>query len=212
MNTSIRSPRSLSRIHFFDIPWMKNDAIRLVLAFCAILWIIFVYGCERKVRPTVARLVETELPDQESWNSTVILSDSGRIRAQVKAGHISMYRSRQEIILDSNIVVDFFNALGEHSSVLTAKRGRVDDATKNLEAFGDVVVVSDSGTTVHTDYLAWDNRSRRIRSDALVTIQSPTEFLQGYGFEADQGIRNYKIFRVSGRTELVNTPGGDSVR
>ncbi len=178
----------------------------------AIVWILLGSGCEQKVKPRVTRLMKTELPDQESWNSTVILSDSGRTRAQVRAGHIAMYRSRQEIILDSNIVVDFFNASGEHSSVLTAKRGRVDDATKNLEAFGDVVVVSDSGTTVRTDYLAWDNRSRRVHSDAFVTIQSPTEFLQGYGFEADQGIRNYKIFRVSGRTELVKTTTGDSLR
>ena len=171
--------------------------MRIVLSFLMLFSLIS--SCEEKVKPPVARNLDAQsLPTQESWNTTVVFSDSGRLRAKLKAGHFSMYEQRRETLLDSNIRIDFFNADGAHSSLLTAKRGRVDDATQNMEAFENVVVVSDSGTVVKTEYLFWDNKTRKVRSDKFVSVTSPKEHLEGYGFEADQGIQNYTIYRVSG--------------
>ena len=43
----------------------------------------------------------------------------------------------------------------------------------------------------------------RVRGDRFVTITSATERLQGYGFEADQDLRNYTVFgKVSGQAEI----------
>ena len=87
--------------------------------------------------------------------------------------------------------------------MLTAKRGHVDDQTRNLEAFDNVVFRSDSGTVVETEYIFWDNAQRKVRGNRFVTITSATERLQGYGFEADQDLRNYTVFgTVSGRAEI----------
>lgn len=156
-------------------------------------------SCEEKVKPPILKSFDpTILPTQESWNSSVVFSDSGRVRARLNATHIAMYEERRETLLDSNIQIDFYNVDGAHSSMLTARRGRVDDATQNMEAFENVVVVSDSGTVVNTEYLFWDNKTKKIRSDKFVTVKSTKETLQGYGFEADQGIKNYTIYRVSG--------------
>jgi LPS export ABC transporter protein LptC len=156
-------------------------------------------SCEEKVKPPVTGAFDARsLPTQESWKSSVVFSDSGRVRAKLTSGHIAMFEQRRETLLDSNIQIDFYNADGSHSSVLTARRGRVDDATQNMEAFDDVVVISDSGTVVKTEYLFWDQRMKKVRSDKFVTVKSPKETLQGYGFEADQGLQNYTIYRVSG--------------
>jgi LPS export ABC transporter protein LptC len=160
-------------------------------------------ACEDKVKPPVAESVPEELPDQESWNSTVTFSDSGQVRAIMVAGHIRMYKSRNETLIDSGLVVDFFGRDGEHTSTLTAKRGRVDDVHKDLEAFDDVVFRSDSGTVVETEYIFWENLNRKVRGDRFVTITSPAEKLQGYGFEADQDLKNYTVFgTVTGEAEF----------
>jgi hypothetical protein len=44
----------------------------------------------------------------------------------------------------------------------------------------------------------WDNGSQKLYSTEFVTITSPNEKIQGYGFESDQNLTNYKIFKVSG--------------
>ncbi len=161
-------------------------------------------GCnERKLTPPRGGIDGTGLPDQESWDSHITFSDSGLVKAVVQAGHIRMYDERRETLLDSGIVVDFFGKDGQHSSRLTANRGRVDDATKDLEAFDNVVFVSDSGTVVTTEYLYWENTRRKVRSDRFVHVKAPKEELQGYGFEADQNLKNYVIYRVSGQAEFI---------
>jgi LPS export ABC transporter protein LptC len=161
-------------------------------------------ACGRQGTPPIAGGADWRgLPDQESWNSKVIFSDSGRTRAILKATHISQYEARRETLLDSGVTVDFFDGDGAHTAVLTSRRGRVNDETRDLEAFENVVFRSDSGTVVKTEYLLWENAQKKIRGDKFVTIDSPKEHLEGYGFEADQNLKNYVIFRVSGQTEFV---------
>lgn len=160
-------------------------------------------GCGDKAKPALSGLTPDQLPTQESWNSSVTFSDSGRVRAIMKSGHIRMFEEARETLIDSGLVVDFYDRSGRHSSVLTAKRGRVDDRTRDLEAFDSVVFRSDSGTVVVTDYIFWDSALKKVRGDRFVTITSATEHLQGYGFEADQDLRNYTVFgTVSGQAEI----------
>ncbi|MBE0645944.1 MAG: LPS export ABC transporter periplasmic protein LptC [Bacteroidetes bacterium] len=160
-------------------------------------------ACEEKAKPALSGITPDQLPTQESWNSSVTFSDSGRVRAILKAGHIRMFEEGQETLIDSGLVVDFYDRSGKHSSVLTAKRGHVDDRTRDLEAYENVVFRSDSGTVVETEYIFWDSAQKRVRGDRFVTITSAAERLQGYGFEADQDLRNYTVFgKVSGQAEI----------
>ena len=156
-------------------------------------------GCAEKIKPSVLGGVSgAALPTQESWNSTVTFTDSGVVKAILKAGHISQYEGSKQTSLDKGVHVDFFDEHGVHSSVLTSETGKVDETTNNLEAIGNVVVVSDSGVVVKTEKLFWDNQRQLIHSEEFVTITSPKENLQGHGFESDQNLKNYKIFRVTG--------------
>ena len=156
-------------------------------------------SCEEKIKPSVLGGVSsTTLPSQESWNTTVTFTDSGTVKAILKAGHISAFDATKQTMLDSKVHLDFFDENGKHSSVLTSETGKVDESTNNLEAIGNVVVVSDSGVVVETEKLFWDNKRQLIHSDDFVRITSPKEKLAGHGFESDQSLKNYKIFRVTG--------------
>jgi len=161
-------------------------------------------GCEEKLKPPLVQMpVGEELPDQESWDAKINFSDSGIVRAVMTAGRIRKYNDRMKTMLDSGVVVDFYDESGVHSSRLTSDRGEVDDQTNIVEAFGDVVFISDSGTVVETEYLYWDTEEQKVMGDRFVTITSPTERLQGYGFEADQDLKNYVIRgRISGEAKL----------
>ena len=159
-------------------------------------------GCEEKVKPSVLSGVSgMQLPSQESWNSTITFSDSGTVKAIVQAGHIYAYDNSTVTHLDSGVIVDFFDEVGLHTTTLTSRHAVVDEGTNNLEATGNVIVRSDSGTVVYTEKMFWDNKRQLIHSPEFVRIVSPKERLQGTGFESDHNLRNYRIFKVTGTAE-----------
>ena len=156
-------------------------------------------GCEERVKPSVAFVPQAALPSQESWRSTVTFSDSAKIKAILWAGHIAVYSAEQFTLLSDSVHVDFYNEQEQHTSLLTARRGKVNDRTEDFDAYDNVVVISDSGTILHTDSLFWTNADRKIRTDAFVDIVSPREHIMGHGMVSDQGLKNYKIFKVTGQ-------------
>ncbi len=152
---------------------------------------------DEKIKPSIdPSLNVEELPAQESWDATVFFSDSGKTTAILIAGHLRMFSERQETLLDKGIKVDFYNEEEIKTTTLTAERGRVDDATRDLYAMDRVVVVSDS-TSIQTEELKWRNSDKKIVSDKFVTIISPKEKIQGYGFESDQHLQNYVIYNIT---------------
>jgi len=186
---------------------LRNFSKRLIFTiilpvFFFSFFLLFINSCsDEKVKPTSINIDLKEIPDQESWNSRVVFSDSGSTRAILNVGHVRVFQFRNETLLDKNLQIDFFDREQNHTSILTADSGRVDDATNDLFAFGNVVVRSDSGVVLQTEELIWKQATKKITTEKFVTITSPTEQIQGYGFESDQSMKNYVIFRVSGRIE-----------
>ncbi len=170
----------------------------------AVLSAVFIFcGCEEKIKPSVISSINSQtLPQQESWNSTIVVSDSGRIRAIIRAGYIRVYESSQMTEMSQGVRVRFFDSEGRQSSYLTSDEGDVDEVTNNLEAHKNVVVVSSDSSRLKTENLLWDNRRQLIYTpkDEYVEITTPKEKLQGRGFESDQYLRNYRVFRVTGES------------
>lgn len=192
------------KIPYFKFSFQENKRKRSVVFIILLIgFIIFSYsGCaDQSVKPKVISIKTSELADQESFDSKVVFSDSGIVKAILRAGHIAVYSSRNETLLDNGITVDFYDKDGNHTSTLIADRGKVDDITLDLYAFGNVVAKSDSGVILKTEELKWINAKRKIVTDKYVEITSSTEEIRGYGLESDQSLKDYVIFRVSGRIE-----------
>jgi LPS export ABC transporter protein LptC len=168
------------------------------MALC-VLMLVLLCGCEERVKPSLVPLTQSDMPSQESWRSRVIFTDSARVKAILWAGHIAVYANQRYTLLEDSIHVDFFNEQEQHTSVLTARRGKVNDVTRDFEAYDHVVVVSDSGTVLRTERLFWTNATRKVHTDAFVDIVSATEHIMGQGMQSDQGLKNYEIFKVTGQ-------------
>jgi LPS export ABC transporter protein LptC len=181
----------------------KNRTYTL-LHFFLFTFSFFILSCEERIKPSVlGGLNNAELPSHESWGSTITFSDSGQIRAILKVGHLRKFEDSQMTLLDGGLHVDFFDENGHHSSVLTSLEGKVDDRTKDFEAHGNVVVVSDSGTTLQTERLFWKKARRQVNSEEFVKIISPKEEIEGQGFESDENLKDYRIFHVTGKTTMA---------
>ncbi len=175
------------------------------IAFILTVLILFQFCSSKRVKPSVDGNINVEeLPSQESWNSIITFSDSGITSAILYAGHLKKYDDKRETYLDQNIKVDFFDQQEVHTTTLTSQKGRVDETTNNLFAIDSVVVFSDS-VTIKTDEMMWRNKDRKIVSDKFVTVISPQEKIQGYGFESDQSLKNYVIYHITYVTRADST-------
>ena len=142
-----------------------------------------------------------DFSDQESWNPTIILTREAKKRAVVKSGHLSKYADKKEVILEGNVDADFFSTEEEHMSNLKSEYAFVYEETDNLLAIGNVVVVSDSGVTLFTDSLYWDNKLEKITSnDTIMLTTEMDDTLYGVGFESNVDLTHWKIIKPWGVT------------
>jgi LPS export ABC transporter protein LptC len=154
-----------------------------------------------KIEPVKTDIVSTDsIPSQESFNSTVTFSDSGRVKAVLEASRIRVFSKFNYTLIDGGATVKFYKN-GLYSSTLTGKRGKIYDMTKDVEVYDSVKMVSDDGSVLTTNKLYWVNKTQRIKSDEFVHIVTKTDDIQGYGFEADQSLKNYVIYKVSGEVQ-----------
>lgn len=172
--------------------------IFLLIAFSCMI----VLSCgSKRIEPPKTNLISSDsIPSQESFNTTVTFSDSGNVKAVLKAGRIRQYAKFNYTLIDSGATVDFYK-FGVYSSTLTGKRGKIYDQTKDVEVYDSVKVVSTDGANLTTNKLYWVNKTQKIKTDEFVHIKTKTDDIQGYGFESDQNLKNYVIYKVSGQVQ-----------
>ena len=139
-----------------------------------------------------------ELKEGEIWNPIIILSREGT--RLVKAKSDKLYKNSNEMaLLVGNVVVDLYNEEGNHISILYSDSARINEQNNNLYAKGNVYVVSDSGYTLTTSALVWDNRYEMIvAEDSVMFTHSEGDTLYGIGFESDIDLERFKIFKPFG--------------
>ena len=74
------------------------------------------------------------LPDQESWGVTIFMTHEGRMRAKVSSGHLEKHNEREFIILDSSVVVDFFDLEENHTSTLYSDKSEINEKSNDMLA------------------------------------------------------------------------------
>ena len=182
---------------------MKISLVIKLTFYCLLFVICFLLNtCSSdKIEPPKTDITASDsIPNQISYNASVTFSDSGRVKAVLFAGRIRIFSKLNYTLIDSNAKVDFYKN-GLIASTLTGKKGKIYDNTKDVEVYDDVKLVSNEGSTLTTNKLFWINSTQRIKSDEFVHITTKTDDIRGYGFEADQNLRNYVIYKVSGEMQ-----------
>jgi len=169
------------------------------------LW-FFIFMCSMSCSNRVVDKNENTregLPDQESWNVTITLTDHGTIRSIVRSGHLEKYDDKQFILLDQRVNSDFFDEDENHTTNLKSVLAEVEEGNDFMRAMGNVIVVSDSGVTLYTDTLVWDSKEELIYTEDNVMLTTEKgDTLYGIGFESDIAMENWRIIKPSGVTAI----------
>lgn len=173
-------------------------SVKKNIFFLCVLYGFVLTGCgDSGYTPQKTDFSTADSPDQQSWNAVVSFSDSNQVIAILKAKYIAYYSQKGLTIIDSGAVVDFFKE-GKNVSTLTGQKGTVFDDTKNIEMQDSVKIKSIEGNELITQKLLWTNKTRRVSSEEYVKITTAKEIIEGIGFESDQELKNYTIYKVTG--------------
>ena len=132
------------------------------------------------------------------WQPLIILTRKDK--KMIKAKSKKLYQQKNEsALLVGNVEIDFYNDQGEHISILYADSARINEYSNDLNANGNVYVVSDSGYTLTTRKIVWDNSYKMIvAEDSVMFTTSEGDTLYGVGFESDSDLEEWRIFRPFG--------------
>ncbi len=165
--------------------------------------------CENNIEQIKAFVSTENLPVIQADNFSTTFTDSGQVRFFLKAPKLQRFET------DGKPYVEFPDGLelikyDNHQNVISSIKARYARQylqDKKWEAKNDVVAVNASGDTLKTELLIWDENSERIYSDKFVRIIRADQIINGFGFESDQGMQNWKIKKPTGTIYVtVNQP------
>ena len=170
--------------------------MKLCIFFSALL---LVYSCSEEGKSDFP--LSEGLPDQESWGVTIIMTHEGLTRAKVKSGHLQKFNEKEFIILDENVVVDFFDSQENHTSTLFSDKSEINEKSNDMLAIGNVIAKSDSGITLYTERLQWIAEDEKLfTKDSIMITTLEKDTLFGKGFESNADLESWRILNPSGVT------------
>lgn len=159
--------------------------------------LIFLLFCSSKISEKDSD-ASKEIFENEIWDPFIVLTREGKKIVTAKSK--KLYKKSNEMaLLVGSAQADFFNELGEHTSVLYSDSAKINERNNNLYASGNVLVVSDSGYTLVTNQILWDNRYRMIiAEDSVMFTTHDGDTLYGVGFESDMDLDHWRISKPFG--------------
>ena len=166
-----------------------------------ILLIVIITNCNTPIINDNQYEELAEKPDQESWDVRITISNAGIKSADIKADYLEQFNDKGFITLENNVQIDFYNTEERHMSSLWADKAEINERTNFLQAIDNIIIKSDSGVTLYTDTLSWDNTKELIFTNDSVMITTETnDTLYGIGFESDMNMERWKILKPRGVT------------
>ncbi|MBT8219493.1 MAG: LPS export ABC transporter periplasmic protein LptC [Bacteroidia bacterium] len=137
---------------------------------------------------------------------TITYSDSAKVQVIITAPlllrHIEFNNNRQEFT--EGVHVKFLNEDGSMNGTLEAEYAIRYEAKQGVIVQNNVVWSSIDGKRLESEELIWDEKNKKIHTQKLVRIVTPTENVYGYGLEADQDFSNWRILAPLGDLSVPN--------
>jgi LPS export ABC transporter protein LptC len=164
-------------------------------------------GCrDRGAQPTITAAAR-DSADQTIFGVRTLLTDAGLMRAELLADTAYAYEDGTRFEL-RDVKTTFFTKVGARDAVLTSREGTYRSRSNNMEARGNVVVVSEQGRRLETPILRYDQTRNEISSDSAFVLTEPNRRLEGVGFVSDPNMSNVRILQSKAATTgAVTIPG-----
>ncbi|MCS7155427.1 MAG: hypothetical protein RMK61_08555 [Bacteroidota bacterium] len=168
------------------------------------LLLVLLLGCRPTESQRGLEVATEEPPTQEAEEVWLQLSVRGQMRLSLWAARLLVYERPDStvMILRGGVRARLFEGQsGPLQAELEAQEGTYWPRARRIAFQGDVRLrVADR--QLWTSVLELEEGEERIRSPGFVRIQTPEEWLEGYGLEAAFDLSWYRVRRVTGRVAV----------
>ena len=169
--------------------------------------IMLFYSCDNSnIEKINAVTSELNAPTMSVTNTEILYTKNALIQTKIISPEINRYIDIEEPYTEfpKGIYVEFYDSIQNPTSFIKAKYCIYDETERLWTAENDVVSVSAEGDTLNTEYLIWNQKTRKIYTDRYVRITNEDGVVHGKGFEANQDLTKWEIKQTSGTIKIDN--------
>jgi LPS export ABC transporter protein LptC len=150
-------------------------------------------GCSEKSSEQIADH-SAEVPDEIITDFNTAETDSGRVAWTLTAPKAYKYNSRKVYLMDKPRI-EFFDGFGNLQTTMTSDNGEYFETSRDMLAYGNVVVVSVEGDVLETDSLRYVPVDDQIVSDSRVRLTRGKNLMTGIGLRCDHNLNSVEILK-----------------
>jgi LPS export ABC transporter protein LptC len=179
--------------------------------FLLLLTVALISGaCKNDYETIQALTTESNLPDVTGFDIEMTYTDSGILKGKITAPEVLQYNQKEEPYYEfpKGMKAIFHDPNGNETSYIQSNYAIFYTEKELWEGRYQVVGQNyGTGEKIETEQIFWDQKDNRIYSDKFTTITNADGVFTGEnGFEAEGGLRNYRMKGYSGRVTVKDTP------
>jgi LPS export ABC transporter protein LptC len=171
--------------------------VRRVIALACLIALGIASACQDPgATPPVTARSAPDTADQTLYGIRLVMADHGVQRALMHADTGFTYDDNTRFELRT-VRSTFYTETGVKDATLTSREGTYNVRSGNMEARGNVVVISEDGRRLETPQLRFDPGRNEISGDSAFVLTRPEEVLTGIGFVTDPNLTRIRINKAA---------------
>lgn len=174
----------------------KAGLLGIIFALLATLLVFIVGGPSRRVSQ-VSVPVLPQTADAGLQGFSYVQSKDGLVDWKIKAKQAQVFDADAKAVLNDEVQVTLMGTNGV-TMMVTGDDGTINTASKDFvisKRSGNLALVFDSGYTIYTSRITWDNQQHRIWTDEPVRITGPMLEATGQGMDTFLATQEMRIRR-----------------
>ena len=171
----------------------------IVLGSMAVL--LFISACSGGKKQMGEAITERDsLPVMDTREVTTLISDSGVTRYRIKTKEWKVFdrKSPPYWAFERGIYLEKFDTLFQMEASIQADTAYYYNKEELWKLMGHVDIHNLKGERFNTELLFWNQRTQKVYSDRFIRIEQPDRIITGWGFESNQQMTVYTIFKTEG--------------
>lgn len=183
----------------------RRPLISLALSLTVVMAVALTSSCgdlsEKQSKRVQEALDDTLLSSTETWKVDMELIEEGEKRVRLRGSYAETFNleNLSETRISGPVFIQVFDSTGAVETRVTSERAVYRADNSEFELYGNVIVRTNEGRRLESEYLEWKQADNRVSTPRFVIITTPTDSIAGNGFEGTTNLTEYTIKEVTGQ-------------
>ena len=180
----------------------KKDKVSPRILGVVFLLLAIMVSCAEEDKLGVKKGIDTKnRPQLSTRNVLTLISDSGYTKYKVLTPLWNVYGGNREEAFwnfPEGVYLRQLDKNLQEISMVAADSACYFPTRKIWELYGRVEIEQKDKTYFYSDRIFFDDKKKLIYSDAFIHIKTPTQILEGTGFESNMDLTRYRVLKPTG--------------